>query len=241
MAAELSGEANQSTSRIHFELKLDNDSSAARTEWAKSMQYFPFSGHMVFRRDGTSRLSVEETFRLGTEKFGQAFCDQVMSWMERVGYSVADIMEVERKPGTRGLAVIEPRHQKETAFRHLSQAQQRTLTLLVYLTFLELEKKPVTVLVDDFAEGLDFERARQLGKVILEKNKESALQLILATNDRYVMNVVPIELWTVLVEDGTTTRVFNYLNSKQKFDDFKFTGLNNFDFFSMDFAQQERA
>ena len=62
-------------------------------------------------------------------------------------------------------------------------------------------------------------------------------EFILATNDRYVMNVVPLESWTVLVDDTNRTKVFNYFNSKQKFDDFKFTGLSNFDFFSMDFAR----
>jgi energy-coupling factor transporter ATP-binding protein EcfA2 len=241
VAAELSGEIHPVPSKSHFTLELEGDSVGARAEWAKAMQYFPFSGHMDFRREVTSRLSVEETFCLGMEKFGKKFCHQVVGSMEQVGYSVADVLEVERKQGTRGLAMIEPRYQKQTAYRHLSQAQQRTLTLLIYLTFLEMEKRPVTVLVDDFAEGLDFERAKRLGKLVLEWNKTSILQLILATNDRYVMNVVPIEHWTVLVEDGTTTRVFNYQNSKQKFDDFKFTGLNNFDFFSMDFGQQERA
>lgn len=237
VASELSGEAHQSTSKSHFTLELDEDSAAARTAWATHLQYFPFSGHMVFRRDGTLRLSVEDTFRSGMENFGKMFCDRVTEAMEQVGYNIRDIVEVERKPGTRALALTEPKHKKETSFRHLSQGQQRALALLIYYTFLELEKKPATVLVDDFAEGLDFERATRLGKLFFEGNKNSKLQLILATNDRYVMNVVPIEHWTVLVEDGTTTRVFNYKNSRQKFDDFRYTGLNNFDFFSMDFAQ----
>lgn len=242
VAAGLSGEAPQSSARSHFTLQLDAENPEARSEWGTRLQYLPFSGQMDLRRDRTLRLGADEAFKLGMEKFGQVFCDRVMELMDRAGYGVAGIMELEQeKPGACRLAMIQGKHGRETAYRHLSQAQQRTVTLLIIYTFLALENKPATVLVDDFAEGLDFEHAKRLGKLALEENRTSPLQLILATNDRYVMNVVPLEYWTVLVEDGSTTRVFNYQNSKQKFDDFKFTGLNNFDFFSMDFAQQEQA
>lgn len=237
VAAELSGELPASGSRREFTLELDVKNAEARREWASRLQYFPFSGWMNFRRDVTVRLNVEEVFRQGSERFDKRFCERVMESMERVGYSVADILEVEQKTGACQLAVIEQKNQKERAFRHLSQAHQRTLTLLIYYTFLALEGAPTTVLVDDFAEGLDFEHATRLGRYFFDQSKGSPLQMILATNDRYVMNVVPIENWTVLVEDGSTTRVFNYQNSKKRFDDFKYTGLNHFDFFSMDFAQ----
>jgi hypothetical protein len=126
-----------------------------------------------------------------------------------------------------------------TSLRKLSQAQQRTLTLLTYMTLLERSKTPASLLIDDFGEGLDFESARRLTTLVLRISEAAPLQFIIATNDRYVMNVVPLEFWTVLVDDAKRTRVFNYSNSKQKFDDFKFTGLSNFDFFSMDFARQE--
>ena len=35
-------------------------------------------------------------------------------------------------------------------------------------------------------------------------------------------------------------RVLNYENSKELFEEFKFTGLSNFSFFEMDFANSSR-
>ena len=133
----------------------------------------------------------------------------------------------------------EPIRVTRTALRRLSQGQQRTLALIIYLTLLESDSRPATVLIDDFAEGLDFVHAGLFTRFLLDRLPHSPLQFIVATNDRYVMNAVPLEHWTILVEQGTKTRVFNYANSRERFDNFKFTGLCNFDFFSMDFADGE--
>ena len=133
------------------------------------------------------------------------------------------------------LEVLEPKRHAFTPAARLSQGQRRALTLAVFLRALEPSGKPATVLVDDFGEGLDFERAGRFAEVLLGF-ADSPIQLILATNDRYVMNVVPLEYWSVLVEEESVTRVFNQENSRARFEEFKFTGLSNFDFFSMDFA-----
>jgi len=61
----------------------------------------------------------------------------------------------------------------------------------------------------------------------------------MSTNDRFVMNNVPLEEWCVLQRRGSVVRVLNYTNSKELFDEFKFTGLSNFDFLAMDFANEE--
>ena len=53
---------------------------------------------------------------------------------------------------------------------------------------------------------------------------------------RFIMNAVPLESWSLLRREGGDCRVYNYRNSKKIFDDFKFTGLNNFDFLAVDFV-----
>ncbi len=57
----------------------------------------------------------------------------------------------------------------------------------------------------------------------------------MATNDRYVMNHVPLQYWSVVQRDKNRVKVYNYLNSQELFEEFKYTGLANFDFFSTDF------
>jgi hypothetical protein len=60
----------------------------------------------------------------------------------------------------------------------------------------------------------------------------------MSTNDRFVMNKVPLEEWCLLQRNGNHVRVRNYQNSKAAFDRFKVTGLNNFDFLATDFIEK---
>ena len=53
------------------------------------------------------------------------------------------------------------------------------------------------------------------------------------------MNHVPLQDWTVIRRAGGQANIYNYENSKRHFDDFKFTGLNNFDFLAMDFLSED--
>jgi len=215
----------------------------ASAQWGKRAQYFPFAGRMNLKTAGEdgafARLELPEAYKRGEDRLGAEFRERIVGWTNEVGYPIEGI-EIRNGPkGGLGLGVKEPKRAVITPFQRLSQGEQRTLTLLTFLALLEAEKKAATVLIDDFGEGLDFERATRATEFLLRRVPESLLQFIVATNDRYVMNTVPLEQWTVLVEEGVKTRVFNYANSKQKFDGFKFTGLSNFDFFSMDFASAE--
>jgi hypothetical protein len=47
-----------------------------------------------------------------------------------------------------------------------------------------------------------------------------------------------LEAWTILQRSPGRTNVYNYQNSKVFFDEFKYTGLNNFDFFATDFIHE---
>jgi len=91
------------------------------------------------------------------------------------------------------------------------------------------------VIIDDIGEGLDFNRAKQLVQVLIAKAKESGIQLIMSTNDSFIMNAVDIENWAVIMREGHKISLYNYENSKEIFEEFKFTGLNNFDFYASEF------
>lgn len=232
-AGELSGEPHGTSRSAKFDVVIDDGGDKAKVQWARRTQYLPFATGMDLRREGVERLDFASVLKLGLQREGRSFEDRVLNRLSEAGYPLQELTAEEA-----GVKIKEPTRQANTPFRRLSQAQQRTITLLTFVTFLESEGHDCTVLVDDFAEGLDYEHSAALTKLILNSYGTSPLQFILTSNDRYVMNAVPLEHWTVLVEEGSTTRVFNYHNSKQKFDDFKFTGLSNFDFFSMDFARR---
>ena len=99
-------------------------------------------------------------------------------------------------------------------------------------------KKATFILIDDIGEGLDFDRSCRLIELIRERARETGSQLILSTNDRFVMNNVPLEEWSVLQRKGSRVKALNVENSRELFEDFKFTGLSNFSFLEMDFANE---
>ncbi len=82
---------------------------------------------------------------------------------------------------------------------------------------------------------MDFERSSKLIKLLVNKIKNTPVQLIMATNDRFVMNNVPLKYWAIIQRQGEKCKIFNYENSKEAYEQFEFTGLNNFDFFSSNF------
>ena len=89
--------------------------------------------------------------------------------------------------------------------------------------------------------SIDFERSAALIKILIEKAKRSSVQLIMTTNDRFVMNNVDLEYWCVVERLQRGCKIHNYRNSKEAFDEFELTGLSNFDFFAGDFLEAHGA
>jgi len=114
----------------------------------------------------------------------------------------------------------------------LSQGMYRVIASVIAINSLMQEATGGTVVIDDIGEGLDFERSFKLTKIIFRRAKKTRIQLIVTSNDRFLMNAVDIQYWNVFERKGKTVRAFNYKNSKKAFDEFVLTGLNNFDFFA---------
>lgn len=88
------------------------------------------------------------------------------------------------------------------------------------------------MVIDDLGEGLDYERSTKITKLLFEKIKEARLQLIVTSNDRFLINAVDIKYLNLLERSAHVVTSYNYNNSKEKFEEFEFAGLNNFDFFA---------
>jgi energy-coupling factor transporter ATP-binding protein EcfA2 len=227
--------------------------------WARAVKYFEFGSRMgkdhlvVIQPDEEFSAEPNDPSRLilvfldGIRRFGAAFHDAIVADMGRVGYPLE---QVSAKPPLSivlagpmaseavGLCVQERGLKAMTDQNEMSQGMFRALAIIIQLNFLRLALKPSCILIDDIGEGLDFERSCALIELLIERARESAVQLVMSTNDRFVMNKVPLETWSILRRGDGNTEVFNYANSKEKFDEFKFTGLTNFDFFSMDFLRE---
>jgi len=153
------------------------------------------------------------------------------------GITIQSPIQIPNLPS--GLFVQESDLQMRTQQHEMSDGMFRALSVLVQINYALLSHQATCLLIDDIGEGLDFNRSSALVKRLVEKAKGSSIQLIMATNDRFIMNAVPLEYWIVLVRKSGYVKNLNYMNSKEMFDGFEITGLNNFDFFSSGYYLRE--
>lgn len=119
--------------------------------------------------------------------------------------------------------------------KSLSKGMFRALYLLIYMEHLSEQEHPSLLLVDDLCEGLDYDRSTKLGKLVFNFCLEHNIQLIASSNDTFLMDVVNLKYWNILQREGSAVTSINAQNSPELFNDFSFTGLSNFDFFSSDY------
>jgi len=221
--------------------------------WAISLRRFNFSGDL-----GKTRYALKSSFEarevewadttnslvpaitVAEEEYPQ-FHDQVLGDMRQIGYNLKDFGVIhfsERFSSSQDRYAVyttETGLEKQVTQRDMSQGMFRAFSVLVQLNYYILCGHKGYVIIDDIGEGLDFSRAKQLVQLLINKARESKIQLIMSTNDSFIMNAVDIENWAVIMREGHKISLYNYDNSKEIFEEFKFTGLNNFDFYASEF------
>lgn len=120
----------------------------------------------------------------------------------------------------------------------MSKGMYRVLYLLVFMEYVKQHQFPSAIFIDDFCEGLDFDRANRFGKMFFQFCEDNNIQLFVTSNDRFLMNVVDINKWTILYRENSEVQNVNRASHPQIFEKFSFTGLNNFDLFSTDFIEK---
>jgi energy-coupling factor transporter ATP-binding protein EcfA2 len=226
-------------------------------KWGKASRHYYFGtplgkDYMLVptKDDKPKDLNLKDTNKVtgvlkdGINRYGGEFVSSIIKGMDSIGYKIDDV-GVEKVPGIiiqeAPLSEIEGVYVKESDLNSkvyqygISQGMFRALSLIIQLNYSRLASMPSCILVDDIGEGLDYERSTSLIKYLIEEVKDTSIQLIMTTNDRFVMNSVPLEYWSAIQRIGSKVKMFNYHNSKEIFDDFKFTGLLNFDFLSSEF------
>ena len=231
------------------------------SDWANRLFLFRFGNRMgkdplclpsngATDGDLSTRDDIVEVFHIGQEEYPQVFEASIREDMGAIGYSLDQIGLVRREPVMVGrylpahayaLWVKEKDLTASTLQFDMSSGMFRALSILIHLEYALLSGRPSCILIDDIGEGLDFDRSCALIELLMAKATRSQVQLVMSTNDRFVMNKVPLKAWSVLQRQGGTVRVRNYQNSRAIFDEFEFTGLSNFDFLATDFVNEEAA
>jgi energy-coupling factor transporter ATP-binding protein EcfA2 len=230
------------------------------SDWGSGLRYYSFGDTMgrntiSFLVDGgpqpdpTNSNEVIGLFRQGTKQYPGVFKESVIKAMNDIGYDIEDIdattpqnIQIQSNsiiPVTPVALIVKERSLSgSTEQVEMSQGMFRALSVIIHLQYAIHGDHPSFILIDDIGEGLDFDRSCRLIHFIRQCAMDSKIQLVMSTNDRFVMNNVPLEEWALLSRQGGNIKVHNYKNSKAAFDNFKFTGLNNFDFLAMDFINE---
>ncbi|MEN8157569.1 MAG: ATP-binding protein [Bacteroidota bacterium] len=222
--------------------------------WAISLRRFDFSGDL-----GKTRYALKSAFdsreidmsvtnnslvpviTVASEEF-DGFREAVLEDMNEISYALEDFGIIhfserfsQADRDRYAVYTTEAGLEKQVTQRDMSQGQFRAFSVLVQINYYILCGYKGFVIIDDIGEGLDFSRAKQLVQLLIRKAGKAGIQLIMSTNDSFIMNAVDIEHWAVIMREGNKISLFNYENSKEIFEEFKFTGLNNFDFYASEF------
>jgi ABC-type multidrug transport system ATPase subunit len=222
--------------------------------WAISLRRFDFSGDL-----GKTRYALKSAFdareidlsitnnslvpviTVASREYPE-FRKTILAEMNEISYELEDfgIIHFSERFGQAdqdryAVFTTEAGLEKQVTQRDMSQGMFRAFSVLVQLNYYILCGHKGFVIIDDIGEGLDFARAKQLVQLLIRKAEAAGIQLIMSTNDSFIMNAVDIENWAVIVREGNKISLFNYENSREIFEEFKFTGLNNFDFFASEF------
>lgn len=214
----------------HFGSDFGRESAIVETGWSEAKQPNPLDEKQVLR-----------IYSDGCKRHGDDFRNLVLNDFRNLGYEIEDIaLQEDPNIQTHGpipgnlkfLLVKEKGIQTYINQLVLSTGMYRALALIIHLAYNQLEQKKPLVLIDDIGEGLDFERSRALISLVIDKATRHFVQIVMTTNDRFVMNEVPIDCWAVIHRDGPSVRLITPTSDPEVFSKFENIGLSNFDFFS---------
>lgn len=209
--------------------------------WAEQSYGFKFGNispySLLNRQEYDLLMAVEDIPALFTALSGEDKM-QIISDFNGIGYNISDIV-VQDKGQYTTINVTETEIQKSLPHYKLSQGMFRSLAVIVYVQYLISRKNPATIIIDDLCEGLDYERATKLGKLIFDKCLSGNIQLVATSNDNFLMEVVDLKYWNVLTRIGKKVMGLNPASNPAIFEDFRFTGLSNFDFFASDYIHSK--
>lgn len=209
-------------------------------KWAEGVHSFKF-GHIhapTFMPGALDKRSLpsikDKDFNKILGDLNEPIKNKIIEDFNQLGYNV-QLLEVKKEGEQNVLFVKENDLKFQIRYSQLSQGMFRSLSLLIFIHYLIEKEHSQLIIIDDLCEGLDYDRATRLGKILFGRMKEKGIQFIATSNDSFLMNVVDIEYWNVIQREGHAIKSFNYKNSQSKFEEFKTTGLNNFDLFASNF------
>lgn len=220
--------------------------------WCRSVMFCRFGTDLgirerfkdtdVFSKDyffETDKVVRNLNFAINKMKYGKELKEKLIEQMEKLDYFIEDI-QFEKYFNSYSLKIIEKDVANSVSQEELSQGMFRAFSILAHSLINLYENKENLIVIDDIGEGLDYDRSTKLIGLLIENAKKSNSQLIMSTNDRYVMNKVPLKYWQIIERTKDKIEFYSFEEDDEILEDFDFTGLNNFDFLSTKFYLQNK-
>ncbi|WP_338790116.1 ATP-binding protein [Bernardetia sp. MNP-M8] len=207
--------------------------------WAEQSYGFKFgniSPYSLLNQQEYDLLTTVEDIPTLFKSLKTSDKDKIILDFNGLGYNISNI-SIQGNGATTIMLVKEKNLKKSIPHFQLSQGMFRTLALIVYVQYLTSRKKPATIIIDDLCEGLDYERATKLGKLLFKTALDGDIQLIATSNDNFLMEVIDLKYLNVLFREGKKVHGINIQSNPKLFEEFRFTGLSNFDFFSSNYIK----
>ena len=202
-------------------------------DWAQDTELFEFSRISPLQNKSIDNYNIGELLSKLSSKQNKLIVDD----LNNIGYEIESIKTMYFNE-EHIISLKEKGIENEVPQKRISQGLFRALSVLIFIDYYLQNNKVATVLIDDLCEGLDYERATKLGKLLVAKFENSNIQFICTTNDSFLMDVIPIKYWNILERESNVVKNFNYQNSQKAFDKFKMSGLSNFYLFTSNFLHQ---
>lgn len=159
----------------------------------------------------------------------------LIKFIAALGYQIDRIEEEENASGAKTILIYETGVDKPMMFYELSNGMFRVFCVLIYMIYSSTLADARCLMIDDMGEGLDYCRSSKLGEIIFDYCKENSIQLIVTSNDSFLMDSVALNFWSILQRSGSTVTCLNSKAHQELFTKFARTGLSNFDILSSNF------
>lgn len=232
-------ETNPPASKLVIQIHRDTKAYPEIEEiiqWAEHTSIFVFSNITTSPHSlSPYAISKEPLLPFMFEKTVDAQREVLLNYLRELGYCIDRIEEFEKPNGVKTLRVYESGIEAPLSPFDLSNGMFRVFCILLYMIYCASLSDTRCLIVDDMGEGLDFKRSSKLGKIMFDYCDNNHIQLIVTSNDSFLMDTVNLEYWNILRRDGNKVLSLNPQSHPSLFEKFARTGLGNFDMLSSNF------
>ena len=205
-------------------------------QWAEHTSVFIFSNITTSPSSlSPYAISSEPLLPVMFSKISEELRLKLLSNMQELGYEINRIEEFKRENGTKMLHIHESGIDVSMTPFDLSNGMFRVFCVLLYLFYCSTQADAHCLIIDDLGEGLDYMRSTKLGKIVFDYCSEHKIQLIVTSNDSFLMDAIDLQYWNILQRKGNLVQGLNKQTHPVLFEKFARTGLNNFDLLSSNF------